>query len=165
MFNSLNVLSSLVYQDAEKANLYAKRLSSVCRYLLTTQKQPTVGLEEELQFVNSYLFLEQIRFGENLVFSVDGKNERHRTIIPASLQLLAENAIKHNVCTAKSPLIIRITVTENVVVVTNNLQLRNYVVGSGVGIKNLERQYAIYGKEIKVTTSKDEFTVNVPFVD
>ena len=109
--------------------------------------------------------LEQIRFGENLVFSVDGKNERHRTIIPASLQLLAENAIKHNVCTAKSPLIIRITVTENVVVVTNNLQLRNYVVGSGVGIKNLERQYAIYGKEIKVTTSKDEFTVNVPFVD
>ena len=75
-------------------------------------KATHMGLEEELQFVNSYLFFEQIRFGENLVFSVDGKDERHRTIIPASLQLLAENAIKHNVCTPKSPLIIRITVTE-----------------------------------------------------
>lgn len=66
LFNSLNVLSSLAYQDAEKTNLFTKKLSNVYRYLLTTHDRPTVTLQEELQFVDSYLYLEQIRFGDTL---------------------------------------------------------------------------------------------------
>ena len=104
LFNSLNVLSALTYQDAGKANLFAKKLSSVYRYLLVTQEEAKVPLQKELDFVNAYIYLEQIRFGETLCIHMTCDNEALRKyIVPASIQMLIENALKHNINTRDFP--------------------------------------------------------------
>ena len=167
LFNSLNVLSSLAYQDAEKTNLFAKKLSSVYRYLLATHERPTVTLGEELDFVRSYLYLEQIRFGEALHMEIVRCSAEvlGRQVIPASIQMLVENAIKHNVCTHNAPLSISVAADDGGVVVTNNLQVRNYVNRSGTGLDNLRRQYAMYGMVIEAGGTPDgRFVVTLPFV-
>ncbi len=93
LFNSLNVLSSLAYKDAEKTNLFAKKMSGVYRYLLLTNNRPTVTLKEELLFLESYIFLEQIRFENALLVEISNSNSNlSREVIPVSLQLLVENA-------------------------------------------------------------------------
>lgn len=166
LFNSLNVLSSLAYSDAEKTNQFAKKLSGVYRYLLLTNNRPMVTLKEELAFLERYIFLEKIRF-EDALFIEIGESDLYgnRQIIPVSLQLLVENAIKHNIATLKSPLIIRIDIADDGIVVSNNLQLRTSVDRGGVGLGNLQKQYALYNKEIIITESSTEFTVRIPFLE
>lgn len=166
LFNSLNILASLAYQDADKTNMFAKKLSSVYRYLLMTQGRPTVTLEEEMQFVHSYIYLETIRFGDTLAIETcDYTPYLQRTVIPASIQMLVENALKHNINTTKSPLRITIHAGADGITVTNNLQMRKNVGTSGTGLDNLRRQYTFYGKEINVAKNGREFSVQMPFVD
>jgi sensor histidine kinase YesM len=111
LFNSLNVLASLAYQDTEKTNRFAKKLSTVYRYLLTTHGRATVTVQEELSFVESYLYLEHIRFGDALHVEIeDDLRNHHCLVIPASIQMLVENALKHNISTKKSPLIVHISI-------------------------------------------------------
>ena len=165
LFNSLNVLSSLAYQDAEATNLFTKKLSNVYRYLLTTHDRPTVMLQEELQFVDSYLYLEQIRFGDTLqIFIENDKKNQDKSIIPASLQMLIENALKHNISTSKSPLIINISINENGITVSNNIQLRSYVIKNGMGLNNLKKQYFLYNKEVLITETDVDFIVKLPYI-
>ncbi len=166
LFNSLNVLASLAYQDAGKTNQFAKKLSSVYRYLLTTYERHTVTLEEELTFVKSYLYLENIRFGNTLHVEIgDSSGKSNRTVIPASVQMLVENAIKHNINTEKSPLTVHVLIDDTTIVVSNNLQLRNSVNQNGTGLQNLRRQYALYNKHIEIVRSEKEFIVRMPFID
>ncbi len=165
LFNSLNILASLAYQDASKTNLFAKKLSSVYRYLLTTQEQQTVTLEEELDFVDSYLYLEHIRFGDSFHVEITNHHgNNNRLVIPASVQMLVENALKHNISTTKSPLRIDIAIGDNEITVSNNLQLRNYVHQNGTGLQNLQRQYALYNKRIEIIKNEKEFIVRMPFI-
>lgn len=166
LFNSLNVLASLAYSDAEKTNQFAKKLSGVYRYLLLTNNRPMVTLKEELAFLERYIFLEKIRF-EDALFIEIGESDLYgpRQIIPVSLQLLVENAIKHNIATLKNPLVIRIDMADDGIVVSNNLQLRTSVDRGGVGLGNLQKQYALYNKEIAITESSTEFTVRIPFLE
>lgn len=166
LFNSLNILASLAYQDADKTNMFAKKLSSVYRYLLMTQGRPTVTLEEEMQFVQSYIYLETIRFDDTLAIETgDYTTYLQRTVIPVSIQMLVENALKHNINTTKSPLRITIHAGADGITVTNNLQMRKNVGASGTGLDNLRQQYTLYGKEISVTKNGREFSVKMPFVD
>ncbi|MDO4181650.1 MAG: sensor histidine kinase [Bacteroidales bacterium] len=167
LFNSLNVLASLAYQDADKTNLFVKKLAEVYRYLLTTHDRQTVSLAEELRFTEAYLYLENIRFGEVLQVCISGNCDTQScfAIIPASLQMLVENAIKHNIATTKSPLIIRITIGQEGITVSNNLQLRSYVgAKNGMGLVNLRNQYALHGKELTVRKTEKEFVVEIPFI-
>ncbi|MCD7924330.1 MAG: histidine kinase [Bacteroides sp.] len=165
LFNSLNVLASLAYQDPAKTNLFAKKLSTVYRYLLTTHGRSQVTLQEELSFVKSYLYLEEIRFGDTLHVEItDHPKNDHRSVIPASIQMLVENAIKHNISTQKSPLTIHIIVNDDGIIVSNNLQLRNYVAQNGTGLQNLKHQYALYNKHIEIIRNETEFTVKIPFL-
>ena len=165
LFNSLNVLASLSYQDAEKTNLFAKKLSGVYRYLLATHEYSVVTLREELSFVDSYLFLEYIRFGEALHVEIrNGASFPNKKVIPASLQMLVENALKHNICSINQPLSVCITVFEDHIVVRNNLQLRNSVNKGGIGLDNLRKQYAIYEKQINVEQTDTAFIVILPFI-
>ncbi|MDR2956008.1 MAG: sensor histidine kinase [Prevotella sp.] len=166
LFNSLNVLSSLTYQDAEKANLFAKKMSGVYRYLLLTNDRPTVTLREELSFLDSYIFLEQIRFEDALFMKViNGDTNLNRKVIPVSLQLLVENAIKHNVTTINEPLTIRIYISDQSITTSNNLQLRSSVDKGEVGLNNLQRQYALYNKSIDIRQTDREFIVEIPFIE
>lgn len=166
LFNSLNVLSSLAYTDAEKANLFAKKMSGVYRYLLLTNERQAVTLKEELLFVESYLFLEQIRF-ENALFVhiISDDTYMYRKIIPVSIQLLVENAVKHNITTVKNPLIITIQMTGEGVIVSNNLQRRSSVDKGGMGLKNLEKQYALLHKTIEVVQTDTDYIVKIPFAE
>lgn len=166
LFNSLNVLASLAYHDADKTNLFAKKLAEVYRYLLTTHDRQTVSLEEELHFTEAYIYLEHIRFGYTMkaVISGDGTLP-HRTVVPASLQMLVENAIKHNTATMKSPLVIHIDIGNDGITVSNNIQLRQYVgTKNGMGLTNLRNQYSMHGKELTVRKTASEFIVEIPFI-
>lgn len=151
--------------DTEKTNRFAKKLSTVYRYLLTTHGRATVTVQEELSFVESYLYLEHIRFGDALHVEIeDDLRNHHCLVIPASIQMLVENALKHNISTKKSPLIVHISIGNERITVRNNLQLRNYVASNGAGLKNLQRQYALYGTLVEILKDEKEFVVKLPFV-
>lgn len=164
LFNSLNVLSSLAYEDPEKTNLFAKKLSNIYRYVLSASSLQTVSLSEELAFIQSYIFLEQIRFGNAIVFKIENTADVNGQIIPVSLQLLVENATKHNIATSTQPLTIRIQVDNKGVSVSNNLQLRYSVDKEGYGLYYLQKQYELFNKHIEVQTTDNEFIVRIPFI-
>lgn len=166
LFNSLNVLASLAYTDADKTNLFTKKLSAVYRYLLTTSDRTAVPLTDELQFVASYLYLERIRFGDSLhteiINSTAGGSHQ---IVPVAIQMLCENAIKHNICTTTRPLEIKIECGDCQVTVTNNLHLRPTVQSNGMGLKNLRQQYRLQGMDITVTNNGTSFSVTIPYLE
>mgnify|MGYP002520859863 FL=1 len=165
LFNSLNVLSALAYKDADKTNKFAKKLSSVYRYLLTTHDMDKVPLEDELDFARNYIFLEQLRFGDNLHILIEnGENLPRRQIIPVSIQILVENALKHNVNTPEHPLKIRIVIDEDKIQVSNNLQLRQSVSRNRMGLANLAKQYQLHGKQIIVEKDSGTFSVTLPLL-
>lgn len=166
LFNSLNVLASLAYEDAEKTNRFAKKLSGVYRYLLTTHDRPLVTVAEELAFVESYFYLERIRFGDALRIEIaDCEKWYDRQIVPAGVQMLVENALKHNIATPEMPLTVQIAVGPEGIVVTNNLQLRSCVVRNGMGLKNLQYQYALYGRRLEFESTETFFTVKIPYLN
>lgn len=164
LFNSMNVLSSLIYQDPDKANIFTKKLSATYRYLLTTDRCILVTVAEELEFVNNYIYLQKIRFGNNLNIKIDADEEYSSyMLVPASIQMLVENAIKHNVGTDTAPLYISIEIKSMKVTVSNNIQLRSDISKNGMGLKNLKTQYQLQGRKIQVFNN-NIFKVELPII-
>src|ERR1035437_1147933 len=140
LFNSLNVLTSLIERDSQASVNYVKQLADVFRYVLDQNVRELVPIETEMKFINSYIFLQQIRFDENLKTTISIKDDF--LIVPMALQILIENAVKHNEVSAERPLIIKIYDNERYLIVENNIQLRNYLPDSNqLGLKTLEFQY------------------------
>ena len=166
LFNSLNTLASLAYTDADKTNFFAKKLSSVYRYFLTTSEKPSVTLAEEMTFVETYFQLEKIRFGQSLQLRIRIPAEAQgKSVIPTSIQMLVENAIKHNINTEQSPLVIEITSSGNTITVSNNYQPRQNVKGNRMGLRNLRQQYFLKGKAIHIEQSESTFAVTLQFIN
>ena len=166
LFNSLNTLASLAYTDANKTNFFAKKLSSVYRYFLTTSEKPSVTLAEEMTFVETYFQLEKIRFGESLQLRIRIPAEAQgKSVIPTSIQMLVENAIKHNINTEQSPLVIEITSSGNTITVSNNYQPRQNVKGNRMGLRNLRQQYFLKGKALHIEQSESTFAVTLQFIN
>lgn len=165
LFNSLNTLNGLIGFDDEKAHEYVDQLASVFRY--TMQNKPVICLEDELEFVKSYAYLMQIRYGESfrLEYNIDEKYLKYH-ILPFGLQLLIENAVKHNVISKKYPLLITIETTgDELVRVKNNLQQKNDQKSSGVGLANLnERYHLMFDRIIGIDQTNDLFIVEIPLV-
>lgn len=165
LFNSLNVLASLTYESPELANKFVKKLSAVYRYILTTSQNPTVNLSDEMRFVSTYLYLEKMRHGDSLLVDIrETPNMGTRQIIPVSVQMLIENALKHNTATPDKPLTILIDEGVNGITVSNNIQRRNNVNNTGVGLKNLRKQYELHHLQIIISENDNRFTVFLPFV-
>lgn len=168
LFNSLNVLTSLVYHDQDKAALFIKRLSDVYRYVLEQKGNDLVNLGKELDFVKSYLFLQKIRFGDNLKIDIGSFAEGIYNVAPLSVQMLVENAIKHNVISKEDPLDIKITFTEQgQLVVSNNLQKKNVIEGEsqGIGLENIKQRYAyLTDGQVVVEKENGQFTVKIPLI-
>jgi len=145
MFNSLNVLSSLIRKDPEKAEQFIDDFAKVYRYVLDVKNEMVVPLHRELQVLDSYLNLQKIRFGEGIVIKRDIRSEHlDQYVPPLSLQELVSNAIKHNEASVKNPLIIEIRSLEQGVSIENNLQLRSEKVAStGTGLTNLKERYRL----------------------
>ena len=166
LFNSLNTLASLAYTNADKTNFFAKKLSIVYRYLLTTSEKPSVTLAEEMTFVETYFQLEKIRFGQSLQLRIRIPAEAQgKSVIPTSIQMLVENAIKHNINTDQSPLVIEITSSGNTITVSNNYQPRQNVKGNRMGLRNLRQQYFLKGKAIHIEQSESTFAVTLQFIN
>ncbi len=167
LFNSMNALSALVHSDADKAERFIEEFSKVYRYILEKKDEVVVTLKEELDFVRSYIFLQEIRFGENLHVSVAVPGELMNSFLPpVSLQLLVENAIKHNVVAAEMPLYIEIYHENNMIAVKNNLQKRKEPVKStGVGIKNLQAKYKIISQQApEFFMTKKHYIAQLPLI-
>ena len=165
LFNSLNTLSSLIRSDVDLSDLFIQKLSSVYRYVLENQENELVPLEEELQFVRDYFYLQQIRDGEKIELKMEVQNTVGASILPVSLQLLVENALKHNTATRRDPLWITIHYEGmDKMVVRNDLREKTQLNNSSkIGLKNLnERSKLILGREIEVQNTPDEFVVKVP---
>jgi two-component system LytT family sensor kinase len=166
LFNSLNTLSWLINEDKEKSQLYLQKLSQVLRYSLSIQDQPLVKLDEELTLTDSYIYLLQMRFGDNLqiIKKIEGTDKFK--IPPHSLQLLIENAIKHNIITSNMPITIKIEVypEEKDIKISNSIHLKSNSSGTGIGLINLSERFKILvGKEIEIYQNQ-EFTVILPLV-
>lgn len=165
LFNSLNALTNLVYEDQEKAVKFIKQLSEVYRYVLDTRDVEVVSLEKEKHFLNSYLFLQQIRFGDKLKLDVD--LDKTRTLVaPLVLQMLVENAIKHNVISEQDPLHIRIFQQDGFIVVENDLRQKSVLVDDspGLGLDNIARRYEFLSTKKVEVIKNGKFTVKLPII-
>lgn len=168
MFNSLNVLSGLIEKDVKKAQEFIDEFSQIYRYVLETIEQPAASLEQELDFMRSYLFLQQMRYGEDLTWSVNLPAGLLRLMLPPlSLQVVLENAIKHNIVNHTKPLHISITFEEQVLVVKNRIQPRiSYVASTGLGLKNLTRRYTLISDRAPLFRVEDDYYIAMlPLID
>lgn len=165
LFNNLNTLSSLVRTDVELSESFIQKLSTVYRYILENQDKEMVSLQSELEFVQNFFFLQKIRDQEKIELKIELENLDKVQIVPVSLQMLVENAVKHNALTRKAPL--RITIHfegMDKLVVRNDLRQKTQLINSSkIGLKNLnERCKLILGREIEKQETADEFIVKVP---
>jgi sensor histidine kinase YesM len=166
LFNSLNSVTSLIKKDPDKAILFVKKLSDVYRYVLEQKDNEIVTIESELKFLDSYIFLQKIRFGENLAINVN-VTDKSRNIIPLSLQMLMENVIKHNVISKEFPLTIEIfTKDGNYLVMKNNLKKKPALNTGNIGIENIRSRFEFFtDKPLLINESKTHFTVEIPIIN
>ena len=165
LFNSLNVLTSLIDEDPQQAQRFTTSLSKVYRYVLEQKNKELVPVDEEFAFARTYVELLKMRFEDSITFDIpeQAANPEGR-IVPLSLQLLLENAVKHNVVTPSRPLRITVREEDGFLVVSNNLQEKQVVrKSSGVGLQNIQQRYALLTeRRLRITKSEAEFCVAVP---
>lgn len=167
LFNSLNTLSELVYMDSKKADNYIQKLAGVYRYILDNGENDMISLEEEITFVKQYFDLQKERTGNKAQIDIDIKNADKFRIIPISLQILVENALKHNSMSEEYPLKICIVSDNEYVTVSNEIQRKNRFDHSlGTGLANLkERAKLITGKEVIISQNNNMFEVMLPVME
>lgn len=166
LFNSLNALTNLVYEDQDKAAKFIKQLSEVYRYVLDTRDREVVDLDDEMKFLGSYLFLQKIRFGDNLLVGIN-LSTKGKLIAPLALQLLVENAIKHNVASIENPLAINIEERDGYLVVENSLQRKHIPEekSPGIGLENIKSRYKFLSDQPVIVEEHDKkFVVKLPLL-
>jgi len=166
LFNSLNTLSSLISARPEDAEKFINKLSSIYRYILDNSRKDKVSLLTELEFIADYFELHKVRDKEKITLKIDTPDVNGYYIIPVSLQILIENAIKHNIATKESPLTISITIEGQYVVVKNNLQKMGMQIKSTkIGLKNLADRIRLVSKnDLIIEETNDNFIVKVPLL-
>ncbi len=167
LFNSLNVLSSLIEENPENAQRFTTSLSKVYRYVLEQKNKDVVSVAEELAFAKVYLDLLKMRYENSLSYELpENIGESTMMVVPLSLQLLLENAVKHNIVSDQKPLHLIISIDGNELVVQNDLQKKE-VLGSGVGVglHNIVDRYAIItNRKIQVMENEKTFVVRLPML-
>ena len=167
LFNSLNVLTSLIEENPDAATKFTTSLSKVYRYVLEQKNKELVSIEEELKFAKLYITLIKMRFEDSIVFSIPEKlSNPEAKVVPLSLQLLLENAVKHNMVTPDRKLYITIEEEDGVLHIKNNIQLKQVVrAGSGVGLRNIkQRYYLLSDRPVSITKNENEFIVSIPLL-
>jgi sensor histidine kinase YesM len=167
LFNSLNVLSSLIEENPESAQKFTTSLSKVYRYVLEQKDKELVSVAEELKFAKTYMNLLKMRFENSITFEIpEGFDNEEAKVVPLSLQLLLENCIKHNVASETKPLHVKISIENNQLVVTNNLQKKEVLSDrKGVGLQNIVNRYAILTKRtVLVEENEQEFKIFLPIL-
>jgi hypothetical protein len=167
LFNNLNTLSAVIPENPSQAIDFVQQLSKVYRHILEVKDEPSILLREELDVLKAYSFLLKTRFGENLDITIEVPEEKlQQRIVPLSLQILMENAIKHNIVSAAKPLRIDIFAENGRLIVSNNLQKKNQPVEStGIGLDNLRNRYRLLSnRQVQVEEGPSSFTVSIPLI-
>lgn len=165
LFNSLNFLTELLYQDQDQAAEFIKELSMVYRYVLENKEKEVVCLDSEVEILNSFTYLLKIRFHNNIIIDNKLPKKSEILIAPLTLQLLVENAIKHNIASSENPLVINLFVEKKFVIVTNKIQRKNsfFVSSFEIGLKNIQKRYEfLTNVTVEVIDSGNDFIVKVP---
>ena len=167
LFNSLNVLTSLIVENPKKAERFTTKLSKIYRYVLEQRNKELVPVIEELQFAKTYMELLQMRFEDALIFDItESISNSEFKIVPLSLQMLLENAVKHNVVSSLNPLQINIYEENSFLKISNNVNFKEAIGKSTkVGLQNIVDRYGLISKEkIQISNSSKTFTVTLPLL-
>ncbi|WP_353779406.1 histidine kinase [Winogradskyella sp. 3972H.M.0a.05] len=167
LFNSLNVLTSLIEENPDNAQRFTTSLSKVYRYVLEQKNKDLVTVDEELDFARTYMSLLKMRFEDSLTFEIpESASNPESKVVPLSLQLLLENAVKHNMVTTSKPLHIKIYEEGTNLVVMNNLQPKQIVKkSSGVGLGNIKQRYSLLtNRKVLINQGASSFAVAIPML-
>ncbi|SMG48785.1 Histidine kinase [Marivirga sericea] len=167
LFNSLNVLTNLVYEDADKSASFIQQLSRIYRYVLDVQQEELVSLSDEIGFAQNYLSLQKLRFEENLIYEIKIDRIDNLYLPPLSLQLLLENAIKHNIVSMEHPLKISIYQRQDMLIVSNNFQPKKLetIDSKGIGLENIRKRYELLSdRQLEIIKAEAEFCVKLPLL-
>ncbi len=167
LFNNLTALNSLIMSDKQKALQFVEELSGIFRYVLEMKDKDVVPIHSEIEFIQSIKFLYKIRHGDALQINIDIPNKADFYIIPMALQMLIENAIKHNVASDEKPLIVRLFKHEKHLIVSNNLQQKTaHIVSNKIGLENIRKRYELLcRKKMIVEKTQNEFIVKLPVLE
>lgn len=167
LFNALNILGSLIDVDKEKAKIFTRELSLFYRELLHFKNKEIIPLNEELSFVKKYIYLQKIRFGDNFNVEILLNENIEGEVIPMSLQMMLENAVKHNIISKNQPLSVIIGKLEGAkIFIENNHQPKENVDGSNkIGLKNLQKRYKyLTNQDLIIDSNSDYFRVTIPLI-
>ena len=167
LFNSLNVLTSLIDENPDNAQRFTTSLSKVYRYVLEQKNKDLVSVDEELNFAKTYMMLLKMRFEDSIVFEIPDKASNPESkVVPLSLQLLLENAVKHNTVTSSKPLRIKIYEDEGDLIVENNFQPKQIIKkSSGVGLSNIMQRYQLLtNRKVNINQQANRFAVAIPML-
>lgn len=166
LFNSFNVLSDLIYDDQKQAVNFVQQMSGLFRYVLDSRDKELVPLKDEMAFIESYIFLLKTRFEDKINIKNEIKVAEDDLIVPMSLQLLIENAVKHNEASTANPLKIELIKSGSHIEVINKLQVKNIGDSSnGIGMKNIHQQYKFFTEmPIEILQTDKLFTVKLPLL-
>lgn len=166
LFNSFTALSSLVYKDQDKAVEFIREMSNVYRYILEQKEKEVVAVKQELDFIRAVTYLYSIRHGENLIVTINVESTDDEYILPISLQMVLENAIKHNEISVQKPLTVNIFRENDSIVVRNNMQPRQTLPHSNsIGLPNISSRYMlISNRDVTVVKTSTDFTVKLPIL-
>jgi sensor histidine kinase YesM len=168
IFNCLNTLSYLILNDPQTAHTFNSKLATVYKYFLVNKDRELITLQGEIEFIENYFFVLQVRHDNklHLITEINNQQEGIIMILPCALQILVENAIKHNEFTDADPLNIRVVLNGEYIQIRNNKRPKPYLVNStGIGLRNLSSRYRlICNKDILVETTENEFIVKLPLI-
>jgi LytS/YehU family sensor histidine kinase len=168
LFNSFNTLLQVIEEDQEKALEYTSKLSDFYRSLISYRNKNLVSLEEEWQLLENYFFLQKMRFEDALHLHISGRSENdvQYWIPPLILQLLAENAIKHNTVSLSHPLHIEVSLKDHQIIFRNNINVKkDKEKGEGIGIENIRNRYkSLISRPVVIQNTGTHFTVMIPVI-
>jgi len=169
LFNNLNILSSLISKDKDLSQSYLEKFADVYRNILQSSKEELVTLHDELCFIASYLYLLEIRFEDTIQTFIDVETPDHKKYLPPlTLQMLIENAIKHNAISEIRPLKIHISSQNGFMVVKNNYQPKKLEIknSNNSGLENIKKRYSYFtNKKVQVFQNPENFIVKIPLVE
>lgn len=166
LFNSLSVLREVILEDQKLAAKFVEDFSGVYRYIVQNSSKTTVSLEEELKFIKQYVFLHQTRFEDAIIVNYNLKKcDKGKSILPLSIQIAVENAIRHNVFSDKDPLIIDITCLGETIFIKNNLSVKAESKGAGMALNNLSARIKLLSdRSIKIEQTKLYYQIEIPLL-
>lgn len=167
LFNNLSVLTSLVHKNQNKAVDFINELAKVYRYVLDSKNAELVPLQDELDFINHYIYLQKIRFEDRILFEINiDESKKNDFLLPMCLQMLVENTIQHNETSKANPLKVSIYTVNNSLIIENSIKLRSNVVDSTkMGLKNIELRYSFYTDDKVIVSNNDKiFKVILPLI-